>query len=307
MKAQIAQHLEYRAVDTSKQMENFANEGELHEDDVVRKLKTVTHRQESVSFGISNAFDIVGHIDGIYYDDIRDEQFLLEVKSMSKDVWREFTDKGWDTPGHIQRYKWQISVYMLATKLPCYFVAKNRNDGRLHTEIIREPFYTQSEIILRVVIMERAVRKGELPNECDVNNFPCPYFYLEEVDPVDLAEDEILDALAEMYEEARLDVKIAEGRQKEARKALDAGMGDREKVETEKAKVTYYQRKGKKFDLAKAKEELGEEVVEGLMTPTQYKGLRVTIKEDRESGRGTEVGASEADEPGGDDSGGATD
>jgi hypothetical protein len=304
MKAQIAHHLDYRSIDTSKQMEKYANEGELHEQDVIRKLRTVTRQQEEVRLKISPAFDVVGHIDGVWVDHTnfgQPEFFVLEVKSMGKDPFAEFKRKGWDTPGHVQRYKWQISVYMLATGLPCKLVVKNRDNGEWHKEIIEVPFHTSAEIILRVVIMERMVRKGELPDECDVNNFPCPYFYLESVEAAELAEDEILDALAEMYEEARLDVKVAEARQKEARKALDAGMGDREKVETEKVKVTYYQRKGSRFDVSKAREELGNEKVEAFMTPTQFKGMRVTIKEDR--GRDVEVEAGGTDEPGGDDSG----
>jgi hypothetical protein len=225
--------------------------------------------------------------------------YVLEVKSMGQSSYDSFIKTSWDTPGLVQKYKWQVSVYMLALGLPCWFVAKNRNTGEIHTEVIDKPFYTQSEVILRVVMMERVVRKGDLPDTCDERVFPCPFFYLHEVEELIFAEDEILDELAEMYEEARLDVKVAEARQKEARKALDAGMGDREKVETDKVKVTYYQRNGTKFDVKKAKETLGEKVVESLMTPTQYKGMRVTIKEDR--------GEVEASEPGGDSEGSGTD
>lgn len=300
LRAQVATQLDFRAIeDRSGKMDRMSNEGELHEQDVVRQLTQrggfVSWRQKEVSLGLSPAFDVVGHIDGIYHAEPQSVEFVLEVKSMSKDAYDEFLAKHWDTPGLVQRYKWQISAYMLSLNLPCYFAVKNRNDGRLHTEILYTPFYTREEIMARVLRMEAMVRKGELPKECDVHMFPCPFFYLHEVVEADVAGDDIIDGLAEMYEDARLEVKIAETKQKEARKALDTAMGERERVVTEKVKVTYYQRKSNVFNVNKAKEALGEDAVKEFMEDRIYKGLRVTVKENSERESRGDASGTESD------------
>lgn len=282
MKAQIAEQLEYRRIESDKLSVVFA-EGDLHEDAVVEKIGNVTFRQHETHLELTPAFDVVGHIDGIY-----DGKLLLEVKSMSKDAYTTWLDKGWDTPGLVQKYKWQVSAYMLATNLPCYFIVKCRDSGEIDDTIIPEPFYNRSEILARVLEMEVYVRKGELPDACSVSNFPCPFFYLHDEDLESWVEDETLDMLADMYEVERRAVKVAEGRQKEARKALEAGLAGREKVTTEHSKVTIYQTKRRALDVDKMKAELGEDTVEKYYVEKLGKGLRVTIKDDDESGGDTE-------------------
>lgn len=279
MRAQIAEQLDYRAISTDKQMESFGREGQIHEDEVAARLGDVSRRQEEVALTLSPSFDVIGHIDGIR------DGYLFEVKSMSKDEYGTWLEKRWDKTGLIQRYKWQTSVYMIALGLPMHFVVKCRDNGKIDESYVYQPFYSRQEILARVLAMETFVRKGELPDECDVVNWPCPFYYLHDEAPETYAEDEELDVFAQMYEDERLAVKVATGRQKEARKALDDSMAGRDKVTTEKVKVTYYQSKRRALDVSKMKEELGEDEVERFMKETISKGLRVTIRDEDKGGK----------------------
>jgi hypothetical protein len=295
LKAQIAEKLNFTAIDTSGKMERFANEGALHEEDVVRRLAIVEDRQREVTLELMPSVVVVGHLDGIFRaGDVSHLQMprVLEVKSMSDDAFKKWKENGWDTAGLVQKYKWQVSVYMLATGLGLYFVVKNRNTGEWSEVLVDEPFYSKQDILSRVLEIEKWVRRGELPEECDVKNFPCPFYYLEQQESLELAEDEALEVVAIMYEECRKQVKAAELRQKEARRALDTALAGREKVTTAKAKVTYYEVKTKKLAVDKMKDDGVE--VDKYYVEVIGKRLRVTVHEDNDEGRDETEGRDDA-------------
>lgn len=292
MKAQIAAHLGFTPLSTEKYMEDWAREGELHENEVVERLGDVTDRQLELTWDVLPSVQLQGHVDGVRHGAV------FEVKSMSDDVYKAWLKHKWDAPGMVQKYKWQVSSYMMMLNMPLHFVAKNRNNGKIDEEFLDVPPYSKQAIFARIMEMEKWVRRGELPDECSVRNWPCPFVYLEQQLSLELAEDEILDELAQMYEEANLAVKVAETRKKEARKALDVGLGDREKVVTARSKVTYYEVKGSKVDVDKMEEDGID--VDKYRVQTIRKQLRVTVKHEPDRDSAGDDGNGTQDSEGGD-------
>lgn len=291
IKAQAAAQLGFKALDTSKKMENYAREGALHEKSVIEGLGNVTDTQQEVTIPILKDVTIVGHIDGMWGGSV------LEIKSMGKDPFKAWKSDGWNTQGHVQRYKWQVSCYMHALNQGLVFVVKNRDSGEIEIKYVDDPFYSMDEIMARVLEIEKWVRRGELPNECSSNNFPCPFYYLEQQKSLEIMEDEVLDDLVQMLEEARVAEKAAQARVKAARESIRESMGDREKVETENSKVTIYETKRKTLQVEKMKDDGID--VDPYYTETLYKNVRVTVK-GGDDDRGT-------DEPGGDSGGTSSD
>lgn len=295
IKAQVAAQLEYTALKSGELDSNLSYEGNLHEDDIIARFYPEdVARQVEVNLDVMPNVVVQGHVDGL-------SDHVVEVKSMGRDPYKAWLKDRWDTPGLVQKYKWQISVYMHATGLPCTLYVKCRDNGKIDIDNIDEPFYSLQEIRGRVLEIEKWVRRDELPVECDIKNFPCPFFYLEEQLSLDLMEDDTIDELARMYHDASMEVKRAEGKKKEARKALDTGMGDRDKVTTANSRVTYFVRKGSKVDLEKMREDGVD--VKKYEVPTNVKQLRVTVKdedgsdESRGDGEGTQSDRATVEEP----------
>ena len=144
VKAQVAEQLGFTALDTSKRMENMAREGALHERAILSRLNEICEwdgrtelsgQQQEVTLPILKGVTIVGHLDGIANGSV------IEVKSMGKDPYKVWKEKRWDTPGFVQKYKWQVSCYMQATVMPCTFIVKNRDTGEVSVEWVEDPFY----------------------------------------------------------------------------------------------------------------------------------------------------------------------
>lgn len=297
IKAQVAAQLGFRALDTEKKMENMAREGALHEGAVLRRLEEegyeVQDRQREVWLEVLPSVQILGHLDATTYD--KDNNYIIEVKSMAPDLFREYKEKSWAMPGFMQKYLWQVSCYMHAMPgYVCMFVVKNRSSGEMRVEPVVEPFYTMDQVMARVLEIEKWVRRGELPDECSVSQWPCPYYYLEQQKTLEIMEDAVLDDLCEMLEEARVAEKAAKERVKVARMTIDESLGERDRVETEKNKVTRYDIKRKMLDVEKMKGDGVE--VDKYYRETLSKGVRVTVK-----------GGTDENEPGGDTGGTATD
>jgi len=274
-------------------MENMAREGALHEKAVIIWLSDhdpVTDQQREVTVPILKDVTIVGHLDGIHKNEI------VEIKSMGKDPFKAWIDKKWDTPGYVQKYKWQVSVYMHSLNMPLKFVVKCRDNGYVHIEHLEEPFYSMDDLMARVLEIEKWVRRGELPDECSVSQYPCPFYYLEQQKSLELMEDAVLDDLAVMLEEARVAEKAAKERVRVARVSIEDSLGERDRVETEKTKVTRYSQKRKRLDEDKMRGDGVE--VDKYYVETLYKGVRVTVKgedNDGETESGGDTGRTSSD------------
>ena len=244
--------------------------------DLERDKLKIYNRQAEVQLQVSNNILVVGHIDGRLYDRNNDE-YVLEIKSMNDEAWNDFVKYSWDVPGLVQKYKWQCSIYMLAKHLPLYFAAYNRDTADIYTSIVLTPFFGYTDIAARVLTIEGMALNGTLPKECE-QAFPCPVAYLHDTLPYEFIDDEELDNLAVAYAHARIKRDAGELELKGIRELIVKLMGDKEKIETKKAKLTFYEVRGAEY---LDREELAKvlDLEQYTKRRNSHTNLRVTLKE----------------------------
>lgn len=251
LKGQIAAALGMKPIPHSEDSLTRMGEGQLHEDDVIARLTadgyTVTRQQEEVNLAfpliedgilpVDPAIRVQGHLDGVLNGDpfTPPGPKVLEVKSMSDAAYKEFQSKGWhhDWPAGslIDKYRWQLSVYMLATGLEGLLVTKNRNSGAMTQHGIETPYYSLDQITERVAYIEDHVARGQLPDDCPHDWF-CPYKYLcqQEVQHGTIDKDEFLPDGVIEYWDLTQRVNVLEAQKKLLRPVVEAFLGDRQAV-----------------------------------------------------------------------------
>ena len=243
-------------------------------------------QQLEIVLPITDEIVILGHIDS------REETLLgmqtNEVKSMGAAPYSEFNRLLWDTPGLVQRYKWQVSGYWHAFNEPVNVIAWNRDwqetDAlpQYREVVVEKPFYSMTEIKARVLLAESYVRAGMLP-ACDTTmRYPCPFYYLpphadEEVE----RGDEVIEAMALSYKRFEAEADRWTKLQKEARSEILAWMGDKKKVQTDAVSVSKWRGNGKNVDVEKVKELLGD--VEVPYKTYEYDAMRVTPRKTKDA------------------------
>lgn len=284
LKSQAALQLGYSPVAVPDFFATLFKEGRLHEDAIISDIEEsgieVYDRELQVVLPVTKHIAVVGHIDGKLVR--ADGNRLLEMKTMADEPYKAFAKDKWETPGLIQKYKWQVSVYMLATGLPCTLVAKNKNNGRVVHEDIDQPFYSKAQIMARVLKMHGWVLAGELPEDCEQVDYPCPVYYLHE--EADRDEDRPVEDVAAVREAAgklRAARAVEAAAKEEARKAKDElirvmgdekkweGIGSKyetsrstvnwEKMREDGVEVEKYKEKGKKYWEVRLVKEGGDE------------------------------------------------
>lgn len=242
LKGQIAACLGMKPIEPDEASFTRMAEGQLHEDDVVARLRTdgyeVTRQQELVTIHSTDTYlarfagieqfaykwMVQGHLDGVLTGDpfTPTGPKVLEIKSMGKDAFRLFKAQGWEAPGLVQKYKWQLSVYMLATGLEALLIAKSRDSGELLRMPVEMPFYDLTDVTARVAYIEDHVARGQLPDDCP-HDFFCPFKYLCTQAPADDVPDDLTPAPSTVvrYWELGQQIKALETE----RKALELPVG----------------------------------------------------------------------------------
>lgn len=206
LEALVAPHLGYAAVDPPEWLQEKFDEGNRIEPLAIqrlvgmgwditigqREINAIGDQQIEVEIEIiPGTAKIVGHIDARTGGDV------IEVKSMAHKTWLQFHKMGWDTPGLVQKYKWQASAYMIATGLPHIMVAWDKETEELCIVPTPGPFYPVEVLAQKVLDAEQYIRDGVLPEGC--TDYPCPYFYLhadKDAVPAEQADDELESIMA---------------------------------------------------------------------------------------------------------------
>lgn len=266
-------------------LERSADEGNLHEGAVVRKMEEegweIEGRQDEINVQVIPKVFIRGHREGIRTRSTTTQ--LFEIKSMSTKQFTKWQNNGFDA---FERYAYQISSYMEAHPgLDVEYIVKRREDGFTTYRTIPSvaPPIPFSIIRKKVVIAEKYRRKGELP-PCDIaNQWGCPVWYLHDEDIGEEAEplsEEMETILAELVEEY-LTLKAIEERGKEAedaRKKINPeilnmlGRLDQAEVSKDGTKFRVTRRKGGNTYLDKDKvlAMIGEDRIEEVQQKIKY-------------------------------------
>jgi hypothetical protein len=197
---------------------------------------------------------------------------VYEIKSQSEAEWKPIRESPlWG------RYRYQISVYMHATKLPLVVVRVKRDKNGGISDEAREEFRVppvdMSEIRARVFQVEMMARRDLSEDVCEKIEFPCPFWYTHvkgEVDEREKVDDPQAVVLAGQYQAARRLASTANGRVQASRRALLAYMGDRRRLGlSDGTMLTRYQVEAKHVEYDR----------------DGYWALRVTTKGKSEEGR----------------------
>ena len=227
LEALVAPHLGFEPVNPPEFIQKAFDEGTRIEPLAINKLRSLGWnirdlQQEENALGdhqievelevIPGVAKVMGHLDGIGLNTLG-IRGVVEVKIMADQSWKAWKKHGWDAPGLVQRYKWQASCYMLATHLPHYMVAWNKETEELEIRFTQEPFYTISDIATKLAKAEEFIARGQVPDGC--TDFPCPYYYLHPPkDEVAKVEDGELEGLLQSW-------LVWDRAEKQAKKAKD--------------------------------------------------------------------------------------
>lgn len=281
-KALIAARVGFDALEP-KVKPAFFEAGNKAEDDwfaaAAKTGRTFTGQQMEVTLQLTGNIAVVGHIDGLEIGKDRRGDWTIEVKSMSGNEWAKVNWQNvWAHPGLVQKYKWQMSVYILAREgRPLNAVFYNRDTGETKEFLVKEPWYTVDDVRARVLAIEVAAREADLPQLCDIPSYPCPYFYLHEDQlPEELVGPE-LQALAGQYYDAQQKEKVAKAVKDQTKLSLMKNLGVG-KYESGEWKVTVYEaRNPPSYDMGKMAED-GVDVLKYQKITTSTR-LRITRKE----------------------------
>lgn len=276
-KALVCKRLGYEPMDAPADFqEKYFEAGKNAEQEVYDLLASggeiVTDFQREVNIHLGEGVYIQGHIDGVL------DGRVLEIKSMSTLEFARFKKSRWDTVGLVQKYKWQISVYMVALDAEATVLIYNRDTGEIHREGVEVPWYGVGELFGRVADVENWVAKGQTPTTCDFSNYPCPFYYLHEDSEVE--EDGELEEVSRQYETLRQQEKQIKSSMESVRKRILDGMGDRTKLRAGIFTLSRSSVTNKRFDQDKARAD-GVDVDKYMV---ESKSTRLNVKVEADSG-----------------------
>lgn len=254
IKALVAKRIGFVPAEWPDDMKRRAEEGNIHEAAVLTTLD-IGRRQTEVVIPITERVTLTGHLDGV------DESLMrvVEVKTMGDASFKTFTKTLWDTDDFlITRYKWQLSCYMIAMGMPAIVYVKNRNDGEVLALDVAEPFHGLGAIRARVLQVEALARGGNLPLECSVNQYPCPFYYLHDEVEKEIAKDVdevVFDSLMVSYFEGDVMEKRGKAIKDEAREMIVKVTGGQDYQSMKGYKATAVTTTRTKFDKAKAQKD----------------------------------------------------
>ena len=227
-------------------------EGNLHEDDILRRLDEqhgwqITGQQRRVEKEVAANVIIRGHIDCIATQGSTSR--VADAKAMSADTWKSWVRYNFEK---FPKYGYQLGFYMIALDLPGMMACKNRNTGELDIALFDVLPVTWEEITERVLTIEHWAARNELP-PCDTTfKWGCIWSYLhEDEDQADhvIEQDDTLDALAQTYHDLRTKIGELEQQKDNARTRLLMAMNQRPKVQTSRWSVVHKAVPKRKLDM----------------------------------------------------------
>ncbi|MDX1747926.1 MAG: hypothetical protein R3324_18485, partial [Halobacteriales archaeon] len=198
--------------------------------------------QEEIELAIGSSILIRGHTDGRAHTDLGD--YIIEAKNFGPShlsKWRQGNEAFFEA---FPYYRDQATIYMEALGLPMIYAVRDREQAdraddmsAIETRVIDEPPGNIAEVKAKILRVETAGKKGELPDDCGPKGeqFPCPVYYLhtgsgEELDEVEGDFATEVDALARAYRDG-IDLEKSGKEMKSAAKAKLLEVLEREGVD----------------------------------------------------------------------------
>lgn len=230
----------YDALPAPDYLARAAEAGNVAEDVVKRLLReqgyTITGEQHTAEIEVMPNVIIRGHTDGwhIRHPDL-DGSHLLEVKSMSNNVWDKWARWRFD---RFAEYAAQITTYMHAAQRPALYARYNRDTEELSTEVITiPPLNFERDVASKAAVAVKLFESHAPLPHCAGAEYQCAYSYFCDhrdylFEEVESGTDTVLTRLAQEYREVLDLEKELSSRKKEVGKELRLAMDKRKKVET---------------------------------------------------------------------------
>ena len=157
----------------------------------------------------------------------------IEVKAFGDALWKEWLKKGFDAPGLIGKYAWQVTAQRLSLGYPILFVVGHKNDIGLVYEIdileVDDPPVPAGVFKMKVVKADRAARTDNIPM-CEDVSWPCPYyqmpFHPDKAALEVVADDELYQWCKELADKGRAR-KAADGAYDDVKRGIDKYLADK--------------------------------------------------------------------------------
>lgn len=170
-RALVAARQGYEAGGVPEKLQKVYDAGNQVEPIALAGYTGVVSQQKQVELHISQKIMVVGHLDGMrVHAEILE---VLEVKSQSALEWAKPSIRDSSFWHH---YKWQFSVYILASGCRLRCVRWNRETNEIKEEVFNVPPLTMSDVRSRVIQVELAAHVDAKDLTCDRDDFGCPYF-----------------------------------------------------------------------------------------------------------------------------------
>ena len=176
-----------------------------------------------------------GHVDGIgasymKRNDAEDlKMVVIEAKAFGDDYWGKWKDTEFES---FPSYELQWTAYRMASELPGLYVVGHKRDGKIIEVDVGlwerpVPTHAAGKLLGRAKIIANRIKADNLPDECDISQWPCPMWYLHaEEEQLDDLDPEV-EGLAEEYRQLQLLIKADQDRLKVLKQLLIDKVGMR--------------------------------------------------------------------------------
>lgn len=293
LKSLAAIRMGYDTLPPPEKMAVAFAQGHKHENEILARtqqqwgVRMLGQQQRSVELTVMPGVVIRGHVDEVGKHDSHGV-VVVDAKAM-REGWEW---KGWDGDHLAVKWAWQQSVYAYALAgeygeprgkpLAIVIAAGIKSpDGETINRVesprwALEPPKTLSQIKARVALVESWARRNQLPETCEVRQYPCPvHFLCDGPEPAEMVDDTDLEGAAIAYRRISDSAKEMDAAKSEARDRLVALMGAREKVSVGGLQVSVVTATRRNFDKKKLLAEHPEIDAGEYETTTEYTRLEV--------------------------------
>jgi hypothetical protein len=198
-------------------MQRRYDEGTRAEDAILRQIEhefsgQIRYRQTQYEVEVGTLAVVRGHVDGVFMGHLLDvEMPVIDAKFLGEQMYEKW-DRLWDDAdmenwcAAFPYYAWQMSAYMIGARKPGAFLVAVKEDQpegdpkvkKIEVFTVQKPFYGKAHIVKRVANLLSLVNK-DMP-ACDIDMFPCPFYYIHDEKETVVHDDTLLGMMAEQYE-----------------------------------------------------------------------------------------------------------
>lgn len=222
----------------------------------------IVGEQDTLEVPIGPNAIVRGHLDAwtILHPEHGDR--MLEVKSMSKNVFAKWTKHRF---GAFPEYGAQLTVYMRGSDKKAIYAIVNRDTEEMEVITVDTPPIRWASLVRKVSLAIKHAEEGTLPVCDSTSPYTCAYEFLCDrkkafPDEVESGTAEVLAPLGAEYDEVRAMESELKSRKAMARDEILVALGDRDKAQAGGWGFSLTETKRKTLNVRKLRDKLGDEL-----------------------------------------------